>query len=100
MYALLERLEVETARSGDDDLAVEHAALRKLLFEHRDQLGEVTVERFGVAALDQHLVAVAKHQRAKAVPLGLEAPGIAGGNFGDAFGEHRKHGRLDRKVHA
>src|SRR2546422_8433170 len=40
------------------------------LGEGCDELGEVTVHRLLVAALQHDLVAVAKHQRPKAVPLG------------------------------
>ena len=42
--------------------------------------GKVAVERFLVAALDQDLVAVAKHQRAKSIPLRLEDPVPPRGN--------------------
>ena len=84
---------------GDHDLAVEHAALGQLRPERLEQLGEVTVERLFVAALDEDLVAVAEDERAKAVPLGLEDPAFAGGQLVDAFGEHRQDRWIDRKMH-
>ena len=45
--------------------------------ERLEQLGEVAVERIFVAALDEDLVAVAEHESAEAVPLGLEDPPFA-----------------------
>ena len=64
-----------------------------------DQLGEVALERLLVAALDVDLVAVAKDERAKAVPLRLEQPAVAVGQVGDALGEHRRNRRRDGQAH-
>jgi hypothetical protein len=57
--------------AGDDDLAIEHAALGQRLVQRLLQLGEVAVQRPQVAALQVGLLA-AEHERAEAVPLGLE----------------------------
>ena len=75
------------------------AALGELRHERIEQLGEVAVERLLVAALDEDLVAVAEDERAEAVPLGLEDPAVAFGEFADALGEHREDGRVDGEVH-
>src|SRR3989442_10146658 len=77
MDAEEQRLEVEPAHADDDDLAVDDTALGQRRGEGCDELGEVTVHRLLVAALQHDLVAVAKHQRPKAVPLGLELPAVA-----------------------
>ena len=71
-----ERLEVERAVTRDDDLAVEHAALRERRPQRRGQLREVAVERLEVARLRVDLVAVAEDEGAEAVPLGLEQPAV------------------------
>src|SRR5215204_1969747 len=100
MKAHLQRLEIERAVAGDHDLAVEHAALRQLGLERGDELGEVAVERLLIAALNEHLVAVAEDDRAKAVPFGLEHPLVADGKLAHILGEHGKDWRIDGKLHA
>ena len=45
------------------------------------QLRKVTIEWLFVAALDENLISIAKHQRAKTIPLGLENPIALGGQF-------------------
>ena len=71
----------------------------KLRAQRLEQLGEVAVQRFFVAALDQDLVAVAKDERAKPVPLGFEDPVPAGRQFTDALGQHRQERRVHGKIH-
>ena len=75
----LERLKIERAVDGDDDFAVEHASVGQLRGQRFDQLWKVAVERFLIAALNEHVEAVAKDQRAKAVPFWFENPSSAGG---------------------
>src|SRR5580704_5841998 len=99
MNSKLERLEVERATARNDDFAVEDAPRGKLRAQGGAELGEVAVERLLVAALDEKLVAVAKDEDAKAVPLRLEDPLVAGWQFGDAFGEHRSDRRRDGEPH-
>ena len=65
-----------------------------------DQFGEIAVQRFFVAALDQDLVAVAKDQRTKPVPLWFENPCSPRRYFGNSLGEHRQDRRINRKIHA
>jgi hypothetical protein len=84
----LKRLEVEPAVAGDDDLTIEHAAAGQLCLQWINQLGEVSIQRFLVAALNEDLVAVAEDERAKAIPLGLEDPSLAWRELAHALGEH------------
>jgi hypothetical protein len=100
VQAQLKRVEVQRPAGGDHHLAVQHDALGQLRAQRIDQLGEIAAERLLVAALDQHLVAVAEHQRPEPVPLRLEDPARALGQLSHALGQHRQHGRLDRQVHA
>ena len=93
MDALLQRVEVEPARRHDDDLAVEHAALRQRVVQRLLELGEVAVQRLAVAALQQRLLAGAKDDRPEAVPLRLEQEAGLGGQ---GVGDLREH-RLDRR---
>src|SRR5437899_12197068 len=99
MQSELKGLEVEAAVAGDDDPAIEDAPLGKLSLQNRDELREVPVERLLIATLDEELFDVAKDQRTKAVPLGLENPIVAGRQLGDAIGQHRKYGWIYGKVH-
>ena len=95
--ALLQHLEVEAGAAHQDDLAVEHAALGQLRLQRLDDLGEIPIEWFRVAALDRELVAVAEDQRPEPVPLRLEDPAVALGKLGDPLREHRQHRRWNRK---
>ncbi len=72
MEAQLQCVKVEFIVLDDDNLAIENAARRQRRAQRLEQLGKVAVERLFVAALDQDLVSVAKDQRTKSVPLGLE----------------------------
>ena len=56
------------------DLAVEHAARREFVAQRVEQFREVPAEVLAVARQQHHLVAVAEHQRAEAVPLRLVGP--------------------------
>ena len=71
MQPELQRVEVEAARRRDHDLAVEHAAGRQRVEKRGVQLGKVAIERLEIAALDEHVGAAAKDDRAKSVPLRL-----------------------------
>ena len=74
MNAELQRLEIEPAILGDDDFAIEHAAIGQLRPQRLEQLGKIAIQRFLIAALDQDLVPVAEDQRAKPIPFRLEDP--------------------------
>ena len=99
MQPQLQRLEVETVLAGDDDLAVEHAALGDARLQRLDELREVAVERPLVAALDEHLVAVAKDEGAEAVPLRLEDPAVVGRQLVDPSRQHWQERWVDGEVH-
>ena len=92
MEAKLERLEVEPVLSDDDDLAVDHAAVRQRAQERLVEFRKIAVERPQVPALDEDGRVAAKDDGAKPVPLRLVEPAAAGGEFLDQLGEHR----LDR----
>ena len=71
MLAQLQRVEVEAALVGDDELAVEHDPIGQLFEQRLAQLGEVAQQRLLVARLQIEVVAVAEHDAAEAVPLRL-----------------------------
>jgi hypothetical protein len=98
MDAELEGVEIEMAVVRDDEFAVENALARKLGAQRFQELREITVEGFLVAALDEDFVAVFEDQSAEAIPLGLEEPVTGGGDLIDAFGEHGEDGRIDGQV--
>jgi hypothetical protein len=99
MNAQEQRLEVEPAGAHDDDLAVDDAALGQRAGQRFHELGEVPVHRLLVAALQQDLVAVAEHEGAKPVPLGLEQPALTGGKPVGGAGQHRLDRRVERQAH-
>ena len=102
MDPLLQRLELQPLADGDEDLAVEHAPLGQLLQGRVHELGEVAGQRLGVATGELHLVAVAEHDRAEAVPLRLEAQATELLRIGHALhglGEHRLDGWHHGQVH-
>ena len=103
MQSQLQGIEVEAARRGDDDLAVNDAVVREARQQRVVQLGKIPIERPQVAALDEHLAAAAKDNGAKAVPLRLVQERAAGRQRVRELGEHRldrrgdgKRGRHDR----
>src|ERR1700680_2838226 len=99
MESHLERFEFESFIARDDYLAIEHAALGELRFQRIDQLGEVSIERLLISALDENLIAISEDERAKAVPFGLENPCFAGRELPDSLREHRENWRIDGEVH-
>src|SRR5947207_647159 len=100
MEPQLQRIEVEPSLAGDDDFAIEHAALRQLRLQRVGELREVPIEWLLVATLDEQLISVAEDERPKAVPLRLEDPAVAGWQLSHSFGEHGQDRRIDRKTHA
>ena len=94
--ALQQRLEVQPLSRAvrDDDLAVDDAPLREFGLDGGHQFREVTGHRPLVPAADLDLIPVAEHDRAEAVPLGLETERPVG-YLPDGLGQHRR----DRRVH-
>ena len=70
--AQLQRIEIQSLRTGDNDLAVDHAAGRKLSQKGLVQFGKIAVKRTQIAALDEHARATAKDNGSKAVPFRFE----------------------------
>ena len=97
MQTHLQRVEVEPARGGDDDLAVHHAAIREVGKQRLVQFGKVTIERPEIPALDEELGATAKDDRAKPVPLGLVQKRATAGDPIGGLREHRLDRRSDRE---
>src|SRR5205085_12244252 len=91
----LQRGAVQALGGGDGGLAVEHAAFRQRVEQGIVQLGEISVERAGVAALDEDFVAAAKSERAKAVPLRLVKVFALRRQLVGKLREHRLDRRLD-----
>src|ERR1051325_134105 len=99
MNTKLKRVEIERAFLRHHYFGVEHTACRQLLKDRIDQLGEVAVEWLFVTALNHHFFAVAKDQRAKAVPLRFENPIARGGQLVHTLGEHRQNRRIYWQLH-
>ena len=87
--ARLHRVEVEHAVAGDHDLAVERGVGREPLAE-RPELREVAQQRPAVPRPERELAAVVLQHPAKAVPLRLVLPALAGGELANELRLHRR----------
>ena len=99
MNTQLERIKIEAAVVGNDELTVEDALFGKLIAERREHLGEVAIERLFVAALQENFIAIAKNEDTEAVPLGLVDPAAFRRDGVDALREHGEKGRIDDELH-
>src|SRR5205814_6140392 len=99
MKTQLQRVKTKRRSLNDHDFAIEHAAGRQGRTQWIEQVGEITVQRLFVAALNQNLVAIAKYQGAKAIPLGFKHPIISGRQVAYPLGEHGENGWVHGKVH-
>jgi len=99
MDAQLKSIEVEPAFVGDDEFAVECALCGKVLAKRVDHFGKVSIERFLISALDKDVIAFAKDEDAKAIPLGFIDPFALGRHLVDTLGKHGEDGRADGKIH-
>jgi hypothetical protein len=54
MQSQLEGIEIETARRGNDDLPINHAAIGQLFEKRVMHLRKVAIQRPQVATLDEH----------------------------------------------
>src|SRR5580698_1556546 len=99
MDAKLEGLEVETACSDHDHLAIQPAACRESAPERLEELGEVAIQWLLVAALEQQLVAISEDEHAKAIPFRFEDPRLTFGQLANALGEHGQNGGNDGEAH-
>src|SRR5690349_11550880 len=100
MLAQLQRVEVETARRRDHQLAVEHDLGRQLLEHRLEQLGEVTHQRLLVPALEVEVVAVTEQHATEAVPLRLEQEIRRRRHVAGQLREHRLERRSNGQRHA
>src|SRR5258705_5466645 len=99
MNTELERVEVQATVRCDHDFAIENTTARELSAQRFDKLRKISVQRFPVAALNQDFLSVAEDQCAKSIPLRLEDPGLARGNFIHPLGKHRQDWRIYWKIH-
>src|SRR5436309_12171495 len=99
MKSELKGIEIETLIASDNDFPVEDALFRQLRFQRIDELGEISIERFLVAALNKNFIAVTEDECAESVPLRLEDPSFARWELADSLCEHRENGRIDGEVH-
>src|SRR5580704_6555336 len=100
MQSQLQRVEIQSIVFNDDNLSVEHTSRRQSRAQWLNKVRKVAVEWLFVATLDQNLVAIAKHQRPKPVPLGLKNPFFAIRQRTHTLGKHRQDRRVHGKVHA
>lgn len=98
--AQLQRIEVEPGIPGYDKFTVEDTLRRKLFAQWSEDLGEVTVQRFFITALNENFFSIAKDEDPKAVPLRFVDPVADSRDLVDPLGEHGKQWRVDDKVHA
>ncbi len=92
--AQLKRVERQHVADRDDQLTVEQEAIVLQRVEQFDDLGEIARQRLARLGGQRDLGAVAAREAAEAVPLGLELPAVAIGQFGGEQGFHR--GQLRR----
>ena len=76
----------------DDDLGVDRASSRQMFKDRPNDFRKVARQRFGAAAGELHLVAVAQHDTAEAIPLRLigqaSGDGVGSRHAIDGLGEH------------
>ncbi len=99
MQAQLQFVEIERAVLSDDDFAIGDIACGKIVPQGFEQFGEIAVERFLVAALNQNFLSIAEDDCAEAVPLWLINPILTRGQFFDSLGEHGQNRRIYDKFH-
>src|ERR1700722_16176050 len=99
MQTQLQRIKIKPIILDDDHLSIDHTTCGQRRAEWFEQLRKVALERFFVAALDENLISIAKHQRAKPIPLWLENPIALCGQFIHSFREHRQDRRIYWKIH-
>src|SRR5260370_17105151 len=91
MDPLLEGSEVEPIGAHDDQFAVQHHLVLTQLPEGRQQFWEVPGHRTLSSAHKLDAVAVAEHEGAESVPLGLVLPAVALGVAVTRRRQHRLH---------
>ncbi len=99
VHAEQEVVERWAAIDRNDDLAVDDELLCLQRVERINQFREISRERLSAFRLNRDLVAVAKNNRAKAVPLRLELPSVAFRKLLDTVRFHRRVRWADGKRH-
>src|SRR6188474_779112 len=89
MQPELKCVEVETVATRDHDLAIEDAPRRQSREQYIVQLWEVAIQRTEIAALNEDVGVVAKHDRAESIPLRFVEVAAAGGQLLCELCEHR-----------
>ena len=97
MDALLKRVEVQAVAPHNDDLPVDDTAPGHVGLHGRHDLREVSRHRPLVAAAELDLVAVAEHDCAETIPLGLDEPDVRYRRH--RLGEHGRDGRHHGQAH-
>ena len=90
--------EVQAAPVRDDDLAVHDDVERQRREQRVLELGDVTIERAKIAALDEERGASAEHDGAESVPLGLVEIGPGRRQIVGQLREHGLDRRRDREI--
>ena len=81
----LKCVEVKPMRSGNHDLAVQHAVVRQVGKKRLAKLREVAIERPQVAALNEEVGLMAEDNRAKPIPLRLVKKSASSGSVSASF---------------
>src|SRR5512142_2960785 len=91
MNAHQQVVEFNVAVPQNDDLAIKDELLLRQCGHGSHNLGKVSAQWLPCFGLQRDFAAVAKHETAKAVPLGLVLPSLAAR---DLIDELRFHGRI------
>ena len=74
MYALQQRVKVQTCAAADYDFAIQHKFARGQGKQGSNNLRKIAAQRLTGLGLQNHFIALAKSQTAEAIPLGLIKP--------------------------
>src|ERR1044072_7752524 len=99
MNALQQIIKRQSILNGNYEFAVEHKLRRLHLQQSGDNFREVTFEWLARLRLQLDRLAVAERKTAKAVPLGLVLPVVAGGYLAHQQRFHRGKGWFDWQGH-
>ena len=99
MQPQLQLVKVKALISHDHNLAIQHAPLRQTRSQWIQQLGEISIQRFFISALNQDFIVFSKDQGTKPIPLRFENPHPAARQFVNALREHGQNWRIYSKLH-
>src|SRR3954470_14590419 len=95
MESQLQFIEGESATNVDDQLAIENKVFCCQLRQPGNDVGEIARERLSRFRLQVNVLSAPKCETAEAIPFGFVLPAIAGRNFVDRAGFHRRKRWLD-----